>query len=109
MLLRLRPVFALLLLVLGSVIFAQDTEEPAYLDPTRSVDERVDDLLGRMTLDEKIGQMTLIEKGSITPAALAEYGVGAVLSGGGGYPRPNTPAAWHEMVSAYQDAALSTP
>jgi beta-glucosidase len=28
-----------------------------YLDPGRAVDERVRDLLGRMTLDEKIGQM----------------------------------------------------
>ena len=29
----------------------------AYLDPERSVTERVDDLLGRMTLDEKLAQL----------------------------------------------------
>ena len=31
-----------------------------YLDPGRSVSERVDDLLSRMTLEEKIGQMTQV-------------------------------------------------
>jgi beta-glucosidase len=40
---------------------------------------------------------------------VARYGVGGVLSGGGGYPaRNNTVAGWTAMVHAYQDAALST-
>jgi beta-glucosidase len=30
---------------------------PAYKDPTRPIEERVDDLVSRMTLDEKISQM----------------------------------------------------
>ncbi len=83
-------------------------DEVVYLDAAAPLDARVSDLLGRMTLDEKVGQMTLVEKGSITPDELAEYHVGAVLSGGGGAPRPNAPEAWREMVGAYQDAALST-
>src|SRR5437764_7414836 len=33
---------------------------PAYLDPHQSVETRVNDLLGRMTLPEKIGQMDQI-------------------------------------------------
>jgi beta-glucosidase len=61
-----------------------------------------------MTQDEKIGQMTLIEKGSIDPAGVAQALVGGVLSGGGGTPPSNTPEGWYEMVGAYQDAALST-
>src|ERR1700759_3477531 len=35
--------------------------KPTYLDPHASVSARVDDLLGRMTLAQKIGQMTQIE------------------------------------------------
>ena len=32
---------------------------PIYLDPKRTVDERVDDLMSRMTLKEKVGQLNL--------------------------------------------------
>lgn len=79
-----------------------------YLDPQQPIAARVEDLLARMTLAEKIGQMTQIEKGSINPQAVTEYAVGSILSGGGGYPTPNTPAAWADMVNTYKAAALDT-
>ena len=34
-------------------------EIPVYLDKTQPVEKRVDDLLGRLTLDEKVGQMNM--------------------------------------------------
>ncbi len=41
-------------------LFAQAaTETPKYLDPKLPVQERIDDLLGRMTLKEKVGQLNL--------------------------------------------------
>ncbi len=86
-----------------------ETEEiPLYLDAQQPIEARVEDLLARMTLAEKIGQMTQIEKGSINPRAVTEYAIGSVLSGGGGYPSPNTPATWAEMVNGYKAAALDT-
>jgi beta-glucosidase len=78
------------------------------MDTTNSVDDRVAALLAQMTLDEKIGQMTQIEKNSIDAATSAAFNLGSILSGGGGYPSPNTPQAWYEMVDAYQQAALGT-
>ena len=43
-----------------SVILAQAGEAtPVYLDPKRPIEERVDDLVSRMTLKEKIGQLNL--------------------------------------------------
>jgi beta-glucosidase len=79
-----------------------------YTDPSQPVDARVDDLLKRMTLDEKIGQMTQVEKDSIKPGDITKYYIGSILSGGGGSPQNNTPQDWYAMVEAYQDEALST-
>ncbi|MBC8100145.1 MAG: glycoside hydrolase family 3 protein, partial [Armatimonadetes bacterium] len=61
-----------------------------------------------MTLAEKIGQMTQVEKNSITPSDIATYFIGSVLSGGGGNPTPNNAQAWADMVGSYQTAALTT-
>lgn len=85
------------------------SSRPAYLDPALSPAERAADLLGRMSLAEKIGQMTQVEKGSITPQDVGAYFIGSVLSGGGGSPSNNAPTGWRDMVEAFQAAALSTP
>jgi beta-glucosidase len=71
------------------------------------VEQRVEDLLARMTLAEKIGQMTQVEKGSIKPADVTRYFIGSVISGGGGSPLENTPEGWARMVDGYQKAALA--
>ncbi len=54
-------VFAAVPIVVGSVLVRSQstTETAAYLDPHQPVDRRVEDLLGRMTLKEKIGQLNL--------------------------------------------------
>jgi beta-glucosidase len=103
-----RALIAVVLLLLSAPALMQD-DSPLYLDPTQPVEARVEDLLARMSLDEKIGQMTLVEKNSIAPPEVEGYYIGGVLSGGGGSPSRNTPEAWAEMVDAYQAAALNTP
>lgn len=79
-----------------------------YKNPALSVEERVVDLLARMTLDEKIGQMTLVEKGSIANDDITNMYIGGLLSGGGGFPTSNTPEGWLEMVNDFQSYALQT-
>ncbi|MBZ9751519.1 glycoside hydrolase family 3 C-terminal domain-containing protein [Deinococcus sp. HMF7604] len=73
----------------------------------------VEDLLARMTLDEKIGQMTQPEKNSVKPGDVARLGLGSVLSGGGGNPDPNSPRGWRDMVTAFiaeaQESRLKIP
>src|ERR1019366_10328376 len=38
-------------------VLAQKSSKPAYLDPTLPTDQRVNDLVSRLTLDEKVSQM----------------------------------------------------
>src|SRR6266496_5344942 len=94
-------------LVASPVRAATGAGEP-YKDPSQPVPVRVADLLGRMTLDEKIGQMTQAERSDITNTAdIATYGLGSLLSGGGSAPTPNTPASWADMYDNFQRAALT--
>src|SRR5262249_60344604 len=51
-------------LVMGTA--ASASGQPAYLDEHRPVEDRVSDLLERMTLSEKIGQMVQIEVTQVT-------------------------------------------
>jgi len=60
-----------------------------------------------MTLEEKIGQMTQVEKNSIRPGDITRYFIGSILSGGGS-PADNTPAGWYAMVAGFQQEALAT-
>ena len=57
-----------------------------YHDPGLPVATRVNDLLSRMTLDEKLGQMTQAERASVTNAQITQFRLGSLLSGGGSAP-----------------------
>ncbi|WP_207946047.1 glycoside hydrolase family 3 protein [Actinomadura sp. 7K534] len=81
-----------------------------YLDQRLPVPKRVADLLRRMTLEEKVGQMTQAERGAVDGDRdqITALKLGSVLSGGGSVPADNTPAGWADMVDAYQEKALAT-
>ncbi|MFI7700442.1 glycoside hydrolase family 3 N-terminal domain-containing protein [Nonomuraea sp. NPDC049480] len=80
-----------------------------YQDPTLPVPTRVADLMSRMSPDEKLGQMTQAERGSVSTADITAYRLGSVLSGGGSAPSPNTATSWADMYDRFQNAALGTP
>src|SRR4029079_2502141 len=80
-----------------------------YQDPSLPVATRVNDLLGRMSLDEKIGQMTQAERNSVSTAQITQFRLGSLLSGGGSAPSPNNATSWANMYDNFQNAALATP
>jgi len=81
----------------------------AYLDSSLSTEVRVADLVERMSLREKAGQMAQAERlGLSSVDQIADLGLGSLLSGGGSTPKPNTPEGWAEMIDGYQREALST-
>jgi beta-glucosidase len=74
-------VTALLVLATGGT--ASASGQPAYVDSHRSVEDRVADLLGRMTLPEKVGQMDQIEVVQVT-----DPNSGCTSTGAFGVPNP---------------------
>lgn len=86
-------------------------EKLPYEDPSLPVAQRVEDLLGRMTLADKVGQMTQTERFQVfdDESPITTYRLGSILSGGGSTPAENNPEAWADMVDRFQRAALATP
>ncbi|CAK8542857.1 unnamed protein product [Lathyrus sativus] len=80
-----------------------------YKNPKESNDVRVEDLLNRMTLQEKIGQMLQIERKYASDNVLKNYFIGSVMSEGGSIPVPMASAEnWIDMLNEFQKDALST-
>ncbi|CAN6322606.1 unnamed protein product [Urochloa humidicola] len=108
-----RPLATAVACLLVAAVFlpaaATAAEYVKYKDPKQPINERVQDLLSRMTLEEKIGQMSQIERANATTEVIEKYFVGSVLSGGGSVPSEKaTASVWQKMVTAMQKAALKT-
>lgn len=101
----LSKILILLLFVISANSFGQ-----VYLDSTASVQERVDDLLGRMTLDEKIGQMIQADHKAVgNMNDMLTYHIGSILSGGGSDPDAgNSPANWADLKDQFQQKAMES-
>ena len=52
-------------------------------------EERIAEILSKMTLHEKIGQMIQPDLREITPQEVEEYKIGSILNGGGSWPANN--------------------
>lgn len=74
-----------------------------------SVEERVESLLGQMTLAEKIGQMTQVDTAALPDKShIQKYFLGSVLSGGGSDPDSNSPQGWLKLSTECQSWAGKT-
>jgi beta-glucosidase len=99
--------------VIDSDVFFQNAIKSG---PARDNSQRVDALLKRMTLEEKVGQMTQLAIGMIStghdqniqidPAkldkAIVRYGVGSVLNVS---EQALTPDKWHDIIRQIQEAS----
>ena len=83
---------------------------PEAPPPLSRFDPQIDEVLAKMTLDEKIGQMTQPDMSYLKDEAhITEYFLGSVLSGGGSDPTPeNTFEDWRDLYNRYQERALAT-
>jgi beta-glucosidase len=101
--------FAALTIALNPRSACADQIAP-YLDPGQPVESRVKDLLARMTLDEKIGQMVQADLDCVKDRTdIQKYGFGSMLSGGNSKPPgENTPGSWLRSCNDIQSWALKT-
>src|SRR5688572_5347624 len=123
---RFRFHFAVAALALGASAAAQPDAPPAeggvahpeiwpaydYPVPQSAANEaRITDLLGRMTLEEKIGQLVQADLCCVTPDDVRRYNLGSVLNGGNSGPGGDdlAPAAkWLEAADAFYAASVDT-
>ena len=83
---------------------------PATLS-SKQGETRIEALLARMTIEQKVGQMIQADIGSITPADLARYPLGSILAGGNSGPYGNEradAATWGRLVAEYRQASRSS-
>ena len=85
------------------------TDSSLYKNPELPIMDRVRDLMSYMTLEEKVGQMTQVERKFLDGEKnISKYFLGSLLSGGGSAPAKNFPKAWADMYDRFQKVALST-
>lgn len=78
------------------------------IKPDPEVEHRVAEILGQLTLEEKVGQMIQPELAELTPKDVREFRIGSALNGAGIWPggkRHASVADWVDTVDAFWEAA----
>lgn len=73
--------------------------------------ERAREILSRMTVEEKIGQVIQADIASVTPEEVRTYNLGSVLNGGNSAPgnkKVASPQEWIALADAFWDASTDT-
>jgi beta-glucosidase len=84
-----------------------ESKSPIGLDA--KIEKRIDDLLKRMSVEEKVGQVVQPEWKSISPAEVAQYHIGSIENGGGAVPGGNKHSSvqdWVNLIEPYYDASV---
>ncbi len=83
----------------------------AAIPPDPALESRVDAVLDRLSLEEKVGQLIQAEIQHATPEDVMRHGLGSVLNGGGSFPHNDRNARrrdWLELAESYHRAAMRT-
>ena len=83
----------------------------SVIAPDAKLEARVREIVGKMTLAQKIGQMTQAELKSVAPDDVRKYYLGSVLNGGGSWPHNDKHARaadWLKLAEAFYDASMAT-
>ncbi|HTE44513.1 MAG TPA: glycoside hydrolase family 3 N-terminal domain-containing protein [Gemmatimonadaceae bacterium] len=94
----------------GSLSYAIRFRGPPAAFTPMTFDAPARALVGRMTLAEKIGQMTQVDQSFLKdPSDIERYKLGSILNGGSSDPAAgNSLQAWRAMIETYQEHAMRT-
>jgi len=93
--------------VANPAVWPQASSPSAITDG--ATERRIDDLLLRMTLEQKVGQLIQADISSITPDELAQYPLGSLLAGGNSGPygdERSDAAGWDRMVREFRKVSM---
>ena len=79
----------------------------AITDP--ATEKRIDALLAKMTVEQKVGQLVQADISTITPKDLETYPLGSILAGGNSGPNGNersSAADWAKLVGEFRAVSL---
>ena len=86
---------------------------PAAKSPAAITDaateKRIDDLMARMTIEQKVGQLIQADISTVTPKDLETYPLGSILAGGNSGPNGNersSAADWAKLVGEFRAVSL---
>ena len=68
----------------------------------------INNIINKMTLEQKVGQIIMPEINNITPQDAKKYHFGTILNGGGGFPNQNKNSKindWKKLSESYYDAS----
>jgi beta-glucosidase len=74
-----------------------------------AIEAKIDQLLGEMTIEEKVGQIVQAEINDVTPDQVKKYHLGSVLNGGGSWPnrsRASSVADWYTLADKLWEASM---
>ncbi len=92
-----------------NIVHPQDwtTIKPLPLDP--EIEAQIDEILPKLTLEQKVGQVIQADNASVTVEEVKKYRLGSVLSGGNSAPGPLPYAdtkAWLALADEYYNASI---
>ncbi len=71
----------------------------------------INNIINKMTLEQKVGQIIMPEINNITPQDAKKYHFGTILNGGGGFPNQNKNSKindWKKLSESYYDASTES-
>ncbi len=86
-------------------------EVDSAVDADPAIEKAVGELMARMSVEDKVGQVIQGEIRHVTPADVKKYRLGSILNGGGSHPgrdKHSKPEDWIALADALWEASMDT-